>query len=259
MRPSCFSGRILARTTRRRQARAIDSFLELREGDLVVHVAHGIGRYRGLRLLEKEGRAEEHLELEYHGGTKIYVPSAKIELVQKYVGGKGAKVVARAHRRQGVGAAEGGGAEGGHRSGGRDDRAAGGARRAAGHRVSARHRVAARVRRGVSVPGNARPAHGDRRHQARHAGARGRWTGCCAATSASARRSWRFARRSRRSMPATRWRCWCRRRCWPSSIAARSRRGWRSFRFRSRRCRGSARRRSSARSSSGRPTGSSIS
>jgi transcription-repair coupling factor (superfamily II helicase) len=77
----------LARTTRRRQARAIDSFLELRQGDLVVHLAHGIGRYRGLRLLEKEGRAEEHLELEYHGGTKIYVPSAKIELVQKYVGG----------------------------------------------------------------------------------------------------------------------------------------------------------------------------
>lgn len=83
----------LARTTRRRQARAIDSFLELREGDLVVHVAHGIGRYRGLRLLEQDGRAEEHLELEYHGGTRIYVPTAKIELVQKYVGGKGARPV----------------------------------------------------------------------------------------------------------------------------------------------------------------------
>ena len=88
-----FQRQDLARTTRRRQARAIDSFLELREGDLVVHVAHGIGRYRGLRLLEQDGRAEEHLELEYHGGTKIYVPSAKIELVQKYVGGKGARVV----------------------------------------------------------------------------------------------------------------------------------------------------------------------
>jgi transcription-repair coupling factor (superfamily II helicase) len=88
-----FQRQDLARTTRRRQARAIDSFLELREGDLVVHVAHGIGRYRGLRLLEKEGRAEEHLELEYNGGTKIYVPAARIELVQKYVGGKGARVV----------------------------------------------------------------------------------------------------------------------------------------------------------------------
>jgi transcription-repair coupling factor (superfamily II helicase) len=87
-----FQRQDLARTTRRRQSRAIDSFLELRTGDLVVHVAHGIGRYRGLRLLEKEGQTEEHLELEYHGGTKIYVPSSKIELVQKYVGGKGAQV-----------------------------------------------------------------------------------------------------------------------------------------------------------------------
>ena len=83
----------LARTTLRHAARAIDSFLDLREGDLVVHISHGIGRYRGLRILEKEGRKEEHLELEYHGGTKIYVPSSKIELVQKYVGGTKAKPV----------------------------------------------------------------------------------------------------------------------------------------------------------------------
>ncbi|TWT78461.1 Transcription-repair-coupling factor [Posidoniimonas polymericola] len=72
--------------------RAIDTFLELREGDLIVHVTHGIGRYRGIKLLEKEGRKEEHLDLEYHGGTRIYVPSTKIELVQKYVGGKALKV-----------------------------------------------------------------------------------------------------------------------------------------------------------------------
>ncbi len=78
----------VGRTSRRYQSRAIDSFLELRKGDLIVHVSHGIGRYRGLKLLEKEGRAEEYLELEYDGGTRIYVPSFRIELVQKYVGGK---------------------------------------------------------------------------------------------------------------------------------------------------------------------------
>ena len=85
--------------------RAIDSFLELREGDLVVHVAHGIGRYRGMKLVEKEGRAEEHLELEYDGGTRIFVPCSKIELVQKYVGGKKlkpplAKIGGKAWQRQ---------------------------------------------------------------------------------------------------------------------------------------------------------------
>jgi len=77
----------LRRPTRRRLGRVIDSFIELREGDLVVHVAHGIARYRGLKLLEKAGQVEEHLVLEFYGRTKLYVPSSKIGLVQKYVGG----------------------------------------------------------------------------------------------------------------------------------------------------------------------------
>ncbi len=72
---------------RHRLGRAIDSFLELHEGDLVVHLSHGIARYRGLRLLEKHGQVEEHLELEFQGRTKLYVPVEKIGLVQKYVGG----------------------------------------------------------------------------------------------------------------------------------------------------------------------------
>src|SRR5262245_35832032 len=45
----------LNRPARRRLGRVIDSFLELREGEHVVHLAHGIGRYRGLKLLEKSG------------------------------------------------------------------------------------------------------------------------------------------------------------------------------------------------------------
>jgi len=77
----------LRRLPRRRLGKAIDSFLDLREGDLVVHLAHGIGRYRGLRMIEKQGQKEEHLEIEFDGGTKIYVPAIKIDLVQKYVGG----------------------------------------------------------------------------------------------------------------------------------------------------------------------------
>lgn len=77
----------LNRPTRRRLGRVIDSFLELREGDYVVHLSHGIGRYRGLQLLEKAHQAEEHLVIEFHGDTKIFVPASKIELVQKYVGG----------------------------------------------------------------------------------------------------------------------------------------------------------------------------
>ncbi|HXG10468.1 MAG TPA: transcription-repair coupling factor [Gemmataceae bacterium] len=72
---------------RRIESRAIDSFLDLSENDLVVHVSHGIARYRGMKLMEKDGRREEHLVLEFRDGVRLYVPASKIDLVQKYVGG----------------------------------------------------------------------------------------------------------------------------------------------------------------------------
>ncbi len=77
----------LRRTGKKRLSKAIDSFLDLREGDLVVHLAHGIGRFRGLEMLDKDGQMTEHLVLEFYGGTKLYVPATKIDLVQKYIGG----------------------------------------------------------------------------------------------------------------------------------------------------------------------------
>ncbi|HJT78343.1 MAG TPA: transcription-repair coupling factor, partial [Gemmataceae bacterium] len=72
---------------RRLESRAIDSFLELTEGDHVVHVSHGIARYHGMQVLQKNGQTEEHLILEFRDGVYVYVPASKIDLVQKYVGG----------------------------------------------------------------------------------------------------------------------------------------------------------------------------
>ncbi len=68
------------------QARAIDSFLDLKKGDYVVHISHGIGRFLGMETLEEEGYKREYLIIEYDEGTKIYVPATRIELVQKYIG-----------------------------------------------------------------------------------------------------------------------------------------------------------------------------
>ena len=71
---------------RRLESRAIDSFLDLKEGDLIVHMSHGIGRFRGMQVLDREGGQEEHLVLEFRDGVKIFVPASLINLVQKYVG-----------------------------------------------------------------------------------------------------------------------------------------------------------------------------
>lgn len=75
------------RVARRRLGKAIDSFHDLRPGDLVVHLSHGIGRYRGIELIDKQGQLEEHLQIEFRDRAKLYVPAAKIDLIQKYIGG----------------------------------------------------------------------------------------------------------------------------------------------------------------------------
>ena len=95
----------LRRSSRKLASRAIDSFLDLREGDLVVHLSHGIGIYRGMELIEKQGQKYEHLTIEFDGGTKLFVPSSKIDLVQRYVGAtksrpKLAKIGSQAWARQ---------------------------------------------------------------------------------------------------------------------------------------------------------------
>ena len=78
------------RTPKRRrvETRAIDSFIELKDRDLVVHVSHGIGRFHGMKLMENDGEQEEHLELEFRNNIRLYVPVSLIHLVQKYVGGQ---------------------------------------------------------------------------------------------------------------------------------------------------------------------------
>ena len=74
--------------SRRRSAdtRAIDNFLDLKDGDLVVHVSQGIAKYRGMALMDRDGEKEEHLLLEFRDSLIVYVPASLIHLVQKYIG-----------------------------------------------------------------------------------------------------------------------------------------------------------------------------
>ncbi|MDX1763270.1 MAG: CarD family transcriptional regulator, partial [bacterium] len=65
---------------------------ELKEGDYVVHVDHGIGIYRGLREFAVEGMPRDMIRLEYAAKDILYVPPEKIHLLQKYSGSEGHKV-----------------------------------------------------------------------------------------------------------------------------------------------------------------------
>jgi len=80
--------RILRRSE---EARPISEAAELQPGDIVVHVLHGIARFRGMRVLQTDGRRVEHLELEFADGARVYVPSDRIEMVHRYIGIGGRK------------------------------------------------------------------------------------------------------------------------------------------------------------------------
>ncbi len=75
------------RPTRARHVSApLEDWLELEEGDLVVHLVHGIAQYHGMEAFERNGEMGEFLVLEFSGGSRIYVPVTHVELVQKYLG-----------------------------------------------------------------------------------------------------------------------------------------------------------------------------
>jgi len=77
------------RIRRVRAGRPIESLLDLQEGDHVVHVAHGIARFDGLRKMEQDGRSEEYLRLRFADNAVLNIPASGINLVQKYIGARG--------------------------------------------------------------------------------------------------------------------------------------------------------------------------
>ncbi|MEA4853485.1 MAG: transcription-repair coupling factor [Christensenella sp.] len=81
-------GRIKKKTGKKKAEKAEDElFSDLAPGDYVVHEVHGKGKYLGLKTMEAGGTVAEYMEIEYRGGDKLYIPTAQIDRVQKYIGG----------------------------------------------------------------------------------------------------------------------------------------------------------------------------
>ena len=79
---------------RRKDRKAVNSdtvirhLAELKPGQPVVHLDHGIGRYIGLQTLEAGGITTEYVTLEYQNEAKLYVPVASLNLISRYSGGE---------------------------------------------------------------------------------------------------------------------------------------------------------------------------
>jgi transcription-repair coupling factor (superfamily II helicase) len=84
--------------SRRRERSGVSSFIsglgDLKVGDYVVHVDHGVGIYQGLRQISVSGSSRDFMLLTYQDEAKLYVPLERLDLVEKYrSGGDGVKPV----------------------------------------------------------------------------------------------------------------------------------------------------------------------
>jgi transcription-repair coupling factor (superfamily II helicase) len=78
--------RLALRRSRMRGGRAPIDFSEISDGDLVVHLEHGIGKYRGIQKLQQNGSEQEVVVLEFANDARLYVPFEQAFLVSRYVG-----------------------------------------------------------------------------------------------------------------------------------------------------------------------------
>jgi len=78
--------RLALRRSRLRGGRSPIDFAEIVEGDFVVHLEHGIGKYRGIQRLQQNGFEQEVVVLEFANEARLYVPFEQAFLVSRYIG-----------------------------------------------------------------------------------------------------------------------------------------------------------------------------
>ncbi len=87
-----FKGRMGRRAPSQKYALAqayespVDPFVDIEVGDTVVHLLHGIAKYRGVKSLKnKSGKPEDHFALEFAEKNFLYVPTKDLHLIQRYI------------------------------------------------------------------------------------------------------------------------------------------------------------------------------
>ena len=72
---------------------AINSLEDIKIGDYVVHINHGIGLFDGINKLEVDGVIKDYIKIKYLGSDSLYVPVTQLDLVSKYIGNKEDKII----------------------------------------------------------------------------------------------------------------------------------------------------------------------
>lgn len=68
------------------EEKKIERWTELRGGDYVVHIDHGIGKFSGIKTLELQGRKCDYFQVNYKGTDRLYIPLDQLDRLHKYMG-----------------------------------------------------------------------------------------------------------------------------------------------------------------------------
>lgn len=82
-------GRIKNQKAKKRKPRKgeeIKSLSDVKEGDYIVHISHGIGIYKGITPLTIEGVVKDYIKIQYAGSDILYLPVTQLDSIAKYIG-----------------------------------------------------------------------------------------------------------------------------------------------------------------------------
>ncbi len=75
---------------KKKKGKAIQNFTDLKVGDYIVHINHGIGVYKGIEKIITNGKTKDYIKLSYKDDGNLFLPTEQLDLVQKYSGGNDA-------------------------------------------------------------------------------------------------------------------------------------------------------------------------
>ena len=70
-----------------RRTEVIDSFIDLKPGDYVVHIHHGVGQFTGIERVKSQGVEKDYIGILYADDDKVFIPIEQMNFIQKYISG----------------------------------------------------------------------------------------------------------------------------------------------------------------------------
>ena len=82
----------VVKTLHKVETSPLDSFVDLNEGDYVVHINYGVGKFEKIDRLKTSGKERDYIKILYGNEEYLFVPIEQANLIQRYIGSEGGKV-----------------------------------------------------------------------------------------------------------------------------------------------------------------------